>query len=58
MVSAGSNDQIVWSTPSGYNDVMNKNNVTHIWHYVTDGDHGGKTIRPHMYNFIRAIFHA
>ena len=56
MVSAGSNDQIVWSTPSGYHDTMNKNNVTHVWHYVTDGDHGGKTIRPHMYNFIRYIF--
>lgn len=58
MVSAGSNDQIVWSTPSGYHDAMNKNNVTHVWHYVTDGDHGGKTIRPHMYNFIRYIFKA
>lgn len=58
MISAGSNDQIVWSTPSGYHDTMNKNNVTHVWHYVTDGDHGGKTIRPHMYNFIRYIFKA
>lgn len=56
MVSAGSNDQIVWSTPSGYHDTMDKNKVTHVWHYVTDGDHGGKTIRPHMYNFIRYIF--
>lgn len=58
MVSAGSNDQIVWSTPSEYHDTMNKNDVTHIWHYVTDGDHGGKTIRPHVYNFIRYIFKA
>lgn len=58
MVSAGSNDQIVWSTPSVYHDTMNKNNVTHVWHYVTDGDHGGKTIRPHMYHFIRYIFKA
>ncbi len=33
-------------------------NPTHIWHYVTDGDHGGKTIRPHMYNFVRNIFKA
>lgn len=58
MVSAGSNDQIVWSTPSGYHDTMNKNNVTHVWHYVTGGDHGGKTIRPHMYHFIHYIFKA
>lgn len=58
MVSAGSNDQIVWSTPAGYHDTMNTNNVTHIWHYVTGGDHGGITIRPHMYNYVRAIFKA
>ncbi|HAS78821.1 MAG TPA: glycoside hydrolase family 43, partial [Ruminococcus sp.] len=58
MVSAGSDDQVVFSTPSGYNDNLNSNNVNHIWHYVTGGDHGGKTIRPHMYNFVRSIFKA
>ncbi len=58
MVSAGSDDSIVWSTPAGYHDTMTNNDVIHIWHYVTDGDHGGKTIRPHMYNFVRAIFKA
>ncbi|HBN11018.1 MAG TPA: hypothetical protein DD392_03455 [Ruminococcus sp.] len=58
MVSAGSDDQVVFSTPSGYNDTLNSNNVNHIWHYVTGGDHGGKTIRPHMYNFVRSIFKA
>ncbi len=31
-----------------------QNGTMHIWHTVT----GGKTIRPHMYNYIRAIFHA
>ena len=35
-----------------------QNGTMHIWHTVTGGDHGGKTIRPHMYNYIRAIFHA
>ena len=58
MISAGSDDQVVFSTPSGYNDTLNSNNVNHIWHYVTGGDHGGKTIRPHMYNFVRSIFKA
>lgn len=57
-VSAGSNDTLIWSTPAGYHDAMTKNNTTHIWHYVDGGDHGGKTIRPHMYNFIRYIFKA
>lgn len=58
MISAGSNDQVVWSTPAGYHDTLNKNGVTHIWHSVTGGDHGGYTIRPHIYNFVRAVFQA
>ena len=57
-ISAGSNDTLIWSTPAGYHDTLNTNGVTHIWHYVTGGDHGGKTIRPHMYNFIRHVFKA
>lgn len=56
MVSAGSNDQIVWSTPVEYHEAMLKNDTNHIWHYVSGGDHGGYTIRPHMYNFVRAVF--
>lgn len=55
-ISAGSNDTLIYSTPAGCHDTLNTNDVTHIWHYVTGGDHGGKTIRPHMYNFIRYIF--
>lgn len=57
-ISAGSNDTLIYSTPASYHDTLNTNNVTHIWHYVNGGDHGGKTIRPHMYNFIRYIFKA
>ncbi len=58
LVSAGSNDTLIWNTPQGYHDQMNKNGVTHIWHYVNGGDHGGKSIRPHMYNFVRSVFKA
>ena len=57
-VSAGSNDTLIYQTPAGYHDAMTKNGTTHIWHYVNGGDHGGKTIRPHMYNFVRAVFKA
>ena len=57
-VSAGSNDTLIYSTPAGYHDAMTKNGTTHIWHYVDGGDHGGKTIRPHIYNFVRAVFKA
>lgn len=58
MVTAGTNDQVVFTTPSGYHNTMTKNGVNHIWHSVTDGDHGGKSIRPHIYNFVRFIFKA
>lgn len=57
-ISAGSNDTLIYQTPAGYHDTLTKNGVKHIWHYVDGGDHGGKTIRPHMYNFIRYIFKA
>ena len=58
LLTAGSNDQTVFNTPEGYHNILTKNNVPHIWHYVNGGDHGGKTIRPHMYNFVRAVFKA
>ena len=58
LISAGSNDTLIYSTPEGYHNNLSKNNTTHIWHYVNGGDHGGKTIRPHVYNFVRYIFKA
>ena len=58
LISAGSNDTLIYSTPEGYHNNLTKNNTTHIWHYVNGGDHGGKTIRPHVYNFVRYIFKA
>jgi len=58
MISAGSNDTVVYTTPSGYHDILTSNKVNHIWHYVNNGDHGGGTIRPHIYNFVRALFKA
>ncbi len=58
LLTAGSNDQVVYSTPEGYHNVMTKNGVPHIWHYVNGGYHGGNCIRAHMYNFVRFAFKA
>lgn len=58
MISAGSNDGVVGQVPAGYHAILDSNKVDHIWHYVNNGDHGGYTIRPHMYNFIRTVFKA
>jgi glucuronoarabinoxylan endo-1,4-beta-xylanase len=57
-VSAGSNDTLIYSAPEGYHNTMTQVGTDHIWHYVQRGDHGGKTIRPHMYYFVREVFKA
>ena len=58
LLTAGSNDQTVFNTPEGYHNILTKNNVPHIWHYVNGGYHGGNCIRAHMYNFVRFAFKA
>jgi enterochelin esterase-like enzyme len=57
-VSAGSNDGLIHEIPAGYHNTMTQVGTDHIWHYVQGGDHGGKTIRPHMYYFVREVFKA
>ena len=56
MITAGSNDTVVYSSPEDYHNILNKNNSTHVWHYVNGGAHGGNSMRPHMYTFVRYIF--
>ena len=56
MITGGSDDTVVYSTPTGYHDLLVKNGVDHVWHYVQGGDHVGKSIRPHMYTFVRYLF--
>ncbi|MBQ8960705.1 MAG: carbohydrate binding domain-containing protein [Ruminococcus sp.] len=57
-LTAGGNDQTVYTTPEGYHNNFTQNGVPHVWHYVTDGFHGDNCIRAHLYNFARAIFKA
>ncbi|WP_303806251.1 esterase family protein [Ruminococcus flavefaciens] len=57
-MTAGSNDEVVYSTPNGYHDSFTKNGVPHIWHYVNGGYHGDNSIHAHIYNFVRAAFKA
>ncbi len=58
LISAGSNDTVVYSTPETYHNILEENGVTHIWNYIQGGYHGGNVIRPHIYNFVRAIYKA
>ena len=57
-ITAGSNDEVVYSTPNGYHDSFTKNGVPHVWHYVNGGYHGDNSIHAHLYNFVRAVFKA
>lgn len=58
LLTAGSDDTVVYSSPEGYHNILTNNSVPHVWHYVNGGYHGGNCIRAHMYNFVRAAFKA
>lgn len=58
MITAGSDDNVVYQTPGAYHDLLVQNGLDHVWHYVQGGDHVGKSIRPHMYTFVQYIFKA
>ncbi len=57
-ITAGGNDQTVYTTPNGYHESFNNAGTPHIWHYYTAGYHGDNSIRAHIYNFVRAAFQA
>lgn len=56
MISAGTNDTVVYNNPENYHNIFTKNGVEHIWHVVPGGEHWGSTIRPHLYNFLQFCF--
>ena len=58
LLTAGDNDQTVYSTPSGYHDSMTQKGTPHLWQYIPGGYHGDNCIRAHVYNFVRMIFKA
>ncbi len=58
MITAGGNDSVVSSSPSAYDQILSTNNVEHLWHFVSDGQHNYTSVQPHFYNYLRAIFKA
>ncbi len=56
LISAGSDDDVVNPWPMDYHNILTENGVRHDWNLVKGGIHGENVIRPHIYNFIRAIF--
>ncbi len=57
-LTAGKNDETVYTIPVGYHDDMVKKNIPHVWQYVQGGYHGDNSIHAHLYNFVRYIFKA
>ena len=56
LISGGSNDGTVGNYPEQYHNILQTNNVDHVWHSVTGTGHDGSTVQPHLYNFMRHIF--
>ena len=51
-------DGTVGDAPETYHNALTQNGAEHIWHQLTDGDHGAISVRAHMYNFLRYVFKA
>ncbi|MCR5015119.1 MAG: hypothetical protein K6A75_00900 [Ruminococcus sp.] len=52
------NKNMIGDAPDSYHEALTNNGVEHIWHQLTDGDHGEISVRAHMYNFLRYVFKA
>lgn len=58
MITCTRFDGTVGDAPESYHKALEQNGVEHIWHELTDGDHGSISVRAHMYNFLRYAFKA
>ena len=58
MITAGSDDTVVYDNPKNYHDNFTNNNVPHLWQYCNGGYHGDNCIHAHLYNFARYVFKA
>jgi enterochelin esterase-like enzyme len=58
MITGGTNDTVVGDFPQQYHNLLTQNGVDHIWQEIQGGGHGGNSVVPHMYNFIKAAFKA
>ena len=56
MITCTRFDGTVGDAPDSYHNALTQNGVEHIWHQLTDGDHGAISVRAHMYNFLRYVF--
>lgn len=58
MVCCGTVDGTVGKFPLTYHELLEKNQVEHIWYEVPGADHNAQAIRSGLNNFVAAIFQA
>lgn len=58
LITAAQNDSVVGNYPESYHSILTKNSELHLWQIIAAGDHGGNSVRPHIYNFAKSIFKA
>lgn len=56
MISAGETDGVVGGFPHTYKDIFTENGYDCIWHFISGGYHDPSSVRPHLYEFMKAIF--
>ncbi|MCH5273308.1 MAG: esterase family protein [Lachnospiraceae bacterium] len=56
MLCSGDNDNVVGTFPESYHNILNRNEVNHIWWIVPGSDHSEPAISSGIYNFCKAIF--
>lgn len=51
MICCGTKDSVVGTFPASYHEIMERNEVDHLWYEVPGADHNDQAIRSGLYNF-------
>lgn len=52
MICCGTKDSVVGKFPAGYHQILDQNEVEHLWYEVPGADHDSQAIRSGLYNFM------
>lgn len=56
LLSAAKEDPAVGKMPWKLNQLLENNDVKHLWNVIPDGGHDASSVRVHLYNYLRMIF--
>lgn len=52
MICCGTKDSVVGTFPASYHEILERNEVEHLWYEVPGADHNDQAIRSGLYNFV------